>query len=81
MRTKTKTLIESMRILSLDIQSEDGVANAVISEAADRLEEARKLCFVWLLAAQKAKADGELPDVFDAQMIEGLATFCDAIKE
>lgn len=28
-----------MRILANDIQSEDGVANAAISEAADRLEE------------------------------------------
>lgn len=28
-----------MRILSQDIQSEDGVANAMIAEAAQRLEE------------------------------------------
>lgn len=39
MRTDTKTLIEAMRILSRDIQSDDGVANATIAEAADRLEE------------------------------------------
>lgn len=74
---RTKTLIESMRILSRDIKSPDGVANAAIADAADRLEEASKLCFTWLLAAKKAKADGDLADVFDDQMIEGLIAFCD----
>lgn len=33
-----ETLVSAMRILSQDIQSEDGVANAAIAEAADRLE-------------------------------------------
>lgn len=35
----TKTLIQAMRILAHDIQSDDGVANAAIADAADRLEE------------------------------------------
>lgn len=39
MSTDTKTLIEAMRILARDIQSEDGVANAAIAEAANRLVE------------------------------------------
>jgi len=39
MRTSTETLIKAMRILSSDIQSDDGVANAAIAEAAQRLEE------------------------------------------
>jgi ABC-type transporter Mla subunit MlaD len=38
-RTDTATLIQAMRILARDIQSDDGVANAAIAEAADRLEE------------------------------------------
>lgn len=38
-RTDIKTLIEAMRIISEGIQSEDGVANAAIAEAADRLQE------------------------------------------
>lgn len=38
-RTDTKTLIEAARILSRDIQSDDGVANAALAEIADRLEE------------------------------------------
>jgi uncharacterized protein Yka (UPF0111/DUF47 family) len=39
MRSSTETLIKAMRILSQDIQSDDGVVNAAIAEAAERLEE------------------------------------------
>ena len=39
MRSTTETLISAMRILANDIASHDGVANAAIAEAADRLEE------------------------------------------
>lgn len=38
-KTETKVLIQALRILARDIQSGDGVANAAIAEAADRLEE------------------------------------------
>lgn len=39
MTSSTKTLVEALRILARDIQSDDGVANATIEEAADRLEQ------------------------------------------
>ena len=39
MRTSTETLIAAMRIFSRDIISDDGVANAFIAEAAERLAE------------------------------------------
>ena len=39
MKTSTETLIAAMRILSQDIQSEDGVANAAVAEAGERLAE------------------------------------------
>ena len=39
MGTSTETLVSAMRALANDIQSEDGVANAAIQEAAQRLEE------------------------------------------
>ena len=39
MKTDTETLIKTMRILAQEIDSEDGVANIAIGEAADRLEE------------------------------------------
>ena len=32
-------MIQALRILAQDIYSDDGVANAAIAEAADRLEE------------------------------------------
>ncbi len=38
-RTDTLTLMRAMRILARDIQSADGVANAAITEAANRLWE------------------------------------------
>ena len=38
-KSSTETLVAAMRILARDIQSGDGVANAAIVEAADRLEE------------------------------------------
>lgn len=37
-KSSDKTLIEALRILANDIQSDDGVANACIREAADRLQ-------------------------------------------
>ena len=38
-KTATPTLASAMRILARDIQSPDGVANAAIAEAAERLYE------------------------------------------
>jgi hypothetical protein len=38
-KTDTKTLIEALHILARDIQSEDGVANACITEGAQRIAE------------------------------------------
>jgi uncharacterized protein (UPF0212 family) len=38
-RTSTETLIAAMRMLSQDIQSDDGAANAAVAEAAERLAE------------------------------------------
>lgn len=38
MNTSTEILIKALRILAEEIESDDGVANATIAEAADRLE-------------------------------------------
>lgn len=38
-RAKTATIAKAMRILAVDIQSDDGVANDACLEAAERLEE------------------------------------------
>ncbi len=39
MTSHTETIIAALRVLARDIQSNDGIANAAIAEAADRLEE------------------------------------------
>jgi hypothetical protein len=41
-RSSTDTLIRAVRILAHGIQTDDGVANAALFEAADRLEELKK---------------------------------------
>jgi len=38
-KNSTISLINALRVLDLEIESDDGVANAVIAEAAQRLEE------------------------------------------
>lgn len=38
-KTSDKILVAALRILVRDIQSGDGIANACIAEAADRIEE------------------------------------------
>ena len=39
MKSSTETLIKALRVLAIEISSEDGVANTAIAEAADRLKE------------------------------------------
>ena len=41
-RTDNTTLVAALLILARDIQSNDGVANACIAEAADRIDELRE---------------------------------------
>ena len=42
MKNSTRSLINALRVLDSEIQSNDGVANAVIAEAAQRLEDQRE---------------------------------------
>lgn len=37
MKASTEQLVSALRVLSVEIQSEDGVANAVVAEAADHM--------------------------------------------
>ena len=41
-RTKTEILIHALKILSNEIESEDGIANTAILEGAQRLDELNK---------------------------------------
>ena len=42
MTAKAETCIKALRALAQDIQSEDGVANAALTECADRMEQMEK---------------------------------------
>ena len=62
-RTSTETLIKALRILSNDIQSGDGIANAVVLEGAERIkqlldENVRLMDSVTKLEAEKANKSG-----------------------
>lgn len=71
--SSTETLITALRILAREIQSDDGVANAAIAEAADRLEdlqrenaalreelkEANRLLHVWSPDSVKARKEAQ----------------------
>ncbi len=64
-RTATSALISAMKILSQDKQFEDRVANATISESADRLEEFTKYRefydFVsYVIAERREKCQGRV---------------------
>lgn len=43
MKSKTETLVCALHILARDIQTDDGVINACLSEAAERMEEQETL--------------------------------------
>lgn len=59
MRSSVETLVGSMRILARDIESEDGVSNAAIAEAADRLERMRDALIRIMVWAEQDMMSGE----------------------
>ncbi len=68
MRTQIEILVKAMHILANDIQSDDGVANAAIYEAAQRLEEQNQRIKRMEEALYKIEfyaATGILQDSFD----------------
>ena len=58
--TDTKTLAGTMRTLSVQIESEDGIANAAIAEAAQRIDDLSELAneMAGMLAHDRALPDG-----------------------
>ena len=77
-KTNTKTLIEAMRILARDIQSDDGVANGAISEAADRMEELQaqrdRLREALEFAEKRSKQIGETSNDYYERLAEEFRT-------
>jgi len=58
--TDTKTLASAMRALSAQIESDDGIANAAIFEAAQRIDDLSALAaeMADMLAHDRALPDG-----------------------
>ena len=58
--TDTKTLASAMRVLSAEVESEDGIANAAIAEAAQRIDDLAALAaeMACMLAHDRALPDG-----------------------
>ena len=58
--TDTKKLAGAMRTLSVQIESEDGIANAAIAEAAQRIDDLSELAkeMAGMLAHDRALSDG-----------------------
>ena len=58
--TDTKTLASAMRVLSAEVESEDGIANAAIAEAAQRIDDLGALAkeMAGMLAHDRALQDG-----------------------
>jgi len=59
-KTDTKTLASAMRILAIEIESEDGIAKAAIFEAAQRIDDLADLAaeMAGMLAHDRALQDG-----------------------
>ena len=62
-RSSTATLIAALNIIARDIQSDDGVANAAIAEAAQRLEQ---------LQSQNQKLHQLLQSIANTKMMEDM---------
>ena len=75
MNTPTETLVSAMRALANDIQSKDGVANAAIHEAAQRLKEQQD-------RIQRLEAAGDaMADLLEEEMFMKLAVQWRKAKE
>ena len=70
MKATTEQIVSALRVLSVDIQSEDGVANAVVAEAAERLTLMANLV---ARHVKETKEDTEQMAVASETMVEATA--------
>lgn len=69
--TPTATLVSALRVLSVDVQSVDGVANAVLAEAADRMTLMANLVAQHI---EETREDTAQMEIASAQMVSATAT-------
>lgn len=70
MKATTEQIVSALRVLSVEIHSEDGVANSVVAEAADRLTLMANLV---ARHVQETKDDVEQMAVASETMVEATA--------
>ena len=70
-KATTEQIVSALRVLSVDIQSEDGVANAVVTEAADRLTLMANLV---ARHVEETKDDIKQMSIASNTMVEATAT-------
>ena len=70
MNSTTEQIVSALRVLSVEMHSEDGVANAVVAEAADRLTLMANLVAKHV---QETKEDVEQMAVASETMVEATA--------
>ena len=57
MKSKTESIISALRVLARDIQTDDGVVNACLEEAAGRLEGLHRELIEAIIERNKTVAD------------------------
>ena len=70
MKATTEQIVSALRVLSVEMHSEDGVANAVVAEAADRLTLMANLV---ARHVQETKDDVQQMAVASETMVEATA--------
>lgn len=70
MKATTEQIVSALRVLSVEMHSEDGVANAVVAEAADRLTLMANLV---ARHVEETKEDTEQMAVASETMVEATA--------
>lgn len=58
-RAETSTIVEALRILSRDIQSDDGVATMALLEAAERMQELENECIMFRAEMERRNTLGK----------------------
>ena len=80
MRPSTDTIIKAMRIIANEIQTNDGVVNAAIYEAADRLGEQHELLKQWIeFAGNVQPSDAAGHDWLDMLRAKTKASIADKV--
>lgn len=89
LRSSNENIVQALRILADEIQSMDGIANACIAEAADRIEELESLVTrshsiahdmrrLWMM--EIGSLESEIADSFVETPVLNIETEYDSLK-